>query len=132
MKKAVDSKVQLIDEYGEVCRQCAECKPLHDRKTALEREIASWFDAAPADQSQEAEGGLYLVQISARKRVREITNMPKLFSFLSRATFLEWCSFPLTAIDRLIPDTSHKLFLVETQAGARSVKPILKAPAKAA
>jgi hypothetical protein len=132
MAKLINLRRGAVDEYGELCRQVAAFKPVLDRQKALEREIASWYDEQAPEEAYEVEGTVYTVQISARKRERRITDLPALFKHLGKLEFVRWCTFPLSAIDKLIDKDLQSEFLTEERTGSRTVKAVAKAPLKRA
>lgn len=125
----IDIRAPIVDEFGELERKVAEFKPTRDRHEALKKQIAGWFEATPADQPDQVEGQVYVVQASPRANQRLITSIPKLFRRLGQKLFLEVASIPLKAIDAHIPASEHESFIVEKRSGSRSIKAVLKNPA---
>jgi hypothetical protein len=133
---AMPSKA-LIDEYGELDRQANAFKPVAARLKVVKDEIASCYADSPGE-AHEAEGKLYLVQVSPRATERKFiqdanwkqSGMYRLQRLLGIERFLTWCTFPLASVDRLTSDTST--FLEETQTGTRTVKAVLKEAARRA
>jgi hypothetical protein len=132
MGKIVTLRPRVVDEFGELSRQIAAFKPVIDRHKVLEREIASWYDSDNPAEAYEIEGSVYTAQVSARKRERRIVDMGKLFRHLGKLDFIRWCTFPLSAIDKLIASDLQSEFLTEERTGSRSVKAVAKAPLKRA
>jgi hypothetical protein len=116
--------IAIVDEFGELQRQIANWQPKLDRFQELRKIIESWFAADVADESHTWDGKLYRVVVSARAKRRTIVGMGKLFKALGSKLFLEWCSFPLTALDNLHVDPTG--IIVEERSGSRTVKAVLK------
>jgi hypothetical protein len=79
-----------------------------------------------------ADGELYTLQLSAKTRERTITKPGLAFRLLKAQLGLSatvaLIKIPLTeAIDKFLPKSEHKLFLVEERAGSRRIKPVAKA-----
>ena len=122
---AVKARIALIDEFGELDRRVAEFRPVVDRHKRLKEEIEGWYERDEATDSFVAEGNCYQLQISARSNKRKIIGMAKLFTALGKTRFLELCSFPLTVLDRLLPDSAA--YVSEERTGSRTIKPVAKA-----
>jgi hypothetical protein len=123
-------KAALIDEYGELARvideSTAKLQPAHERHAVLANLIVGWYDAEPAESVFVAEGSAYLLKISAKSRKRTIIDMAKLFARVGATQFLKFCTFPLTAVDKLIEPSESVAFLNEARTGKRTIDPIAK------
>lgn len=122
---AVKARIALIDEFGELDRRVAEFKPVVDRHKKLKEEIEGWYAQDGAADSFVAEGHRYQLQISAKRKEREIVAMPKLFRALGKERFLEFCKFPLTVLDRLLPNSAP--YVQEEHSGRRTIRAVAKA-----
>ena len=122
--------IAIIDEFGELERLVATWKPRIDRHAELRKVIEHWFSADVADESHTLDGRLYRVVASARAKRRTIVSMQKLYKLLGLKIFLEWCTFPLTALDNLRVDPTG--IVVEERTGSRTVHAVLKEAAKVA
>jgi hypothetical protein len=113
---------ELVDEYGELSRRIDEFRPVVARQKKLKDTIAGWFAGQPED-THEVEGKLYRVQVGPCALERKIVSMRRLYRLLGVTKFLEWCTFPLAALDKLVTDQDD---IVEiSQTGPRSVKSVL-------
>ncbi len=117
----------FVDEFGELSRRVTEFAPVAARHKQLKELISSWFEDSPSEPCS-AQGKLYRVDLGPRSNERKITNMRKLYRLIGVSKFLDWCTFPLSAVDRLTTDTSS--FLETTQTGPRKVTAVLLAAAK--
>ncbi len=126
------SRTALLDEYGELSRRVAEFKPTVDRHKQVKTEILLWCEDIPADKSTIFEGRRYSVRVGECKEEREIINKFKCFSLLRKLLGLkaaiERITIPLgKAVDAVIPEEQHKLFLVKRPTGPRDVVAVAKA-----
>lgn len=118
---------QCADEFGELSRQKAAFAPVETRLKKLKEIFAEEYADQPGEMC-EIEGRIYRVQITPCALERKITNMRRLYRLLGVSKFLEWCTFPLSAVDRLTADQSS--FVETTQTGPRKVTAVLLAAAK--
>lgn len=114
----------IVDEFGELARQLAQAKPLRDRYDRLSKEIQSWYEDKPADESFVAEGSRYTVQVSARQTERTVHNKPWLCNWMGLERFLDHATIGLRSIDSLVPKVWHGEFITEAQTGRRSLTPV--------
>lgn len=119
-------RAAVVDEFGELERQVALLKPTLDRHAALKKEIASWYEFHSAGAAFTEAGKRYEVQISAKAKVRTITDKTKLFTALGKGRFIDLAKISLEAIDRLIPRLHHPAFLSEEQTGNRAVRAVAR------
>lgn len=123
-------RATLIDEYGELCRQMDEMKPVIARYKELGSMLQSWYVDTPADQSVTAQGRLYSLQISPRDNQTTIKDIRKVYRVLGVAKFLKLCSITLKAVKENV-DAGVYEGLVEThRTGFRTLKTVLRAPVK--
>ena len=115
---------KIIDEFGELTRQIATWQPKIDRASELRKIIERWFESDAGDESFTLDGKLYTVVLSARAKKRTIVGMQKLYKLLGVKTFIEWCTFPLAALDNLHVDPTG--IVTEERSGNRTVKAVLK------
>ena len=116
--------VKIVDEFGELMRQITPWQPRIDRAAELRKIIEGWFANDVADESFTWDGALYTVVLSARAKRRTIVAMAKLYKLLGMKVFLEWCTFPLSAIDGLHIDVTG--IITEERSGNRTVKAVLR------
>ena len=129
MRRTIDERKLIIDEYGELSRRVSSFAPVLAQQKKLKETIASWYEDQP-DSPCEADGKLYRVQISPCATERKITNMRRLYRLIGVGKFLDWCTFPLSAVDRLTSDQSS--FIESTQTGPRKITAVLIEAAKPA
>ncbi|GAC1699960.1 MAG: hypothetical protein NVS9B4_00430 [Candidatus Acidiferrum sp.] len=120
----------LIDEFGELDRQVAAFRPTLDRRLALAAEIQNWFVDLGPEEAATLEGRLYTLQVSACAHQRKIVSMKKLFRRIGQSLFLNWCTFPLTAIDRLLTGADTSDLVIEARTGNRTIKAVARAAPK--
>ncbi|MDZ4796592.1 MAG: hypothetical protein SGI92_00410 [Bryobacteraceae bacterium] len=119
----------LIDEYGELERRLAEFKPVADRAAAVKKALSSLGDSHPADQPLALEGAHYTVHLSPKAIERKVFDIDKLWATIGKSKFLQFCRFPLAAIDQHVASSLHPAFLLAEHSGNRTVKAVAKASA---
>lgn len=105
-------------------------KPKQQRHDALRKEIAGWYDGENATVGFVAQGAEFGVIVGPRARERRVTNMARLAKLLGKR-LVDYCTVPLSAIDRLFDAEQQKEFITESQTGSRTVRVIPKAQAAA-
>lgn len=133
MPRRDPQRSKKIDRYGELCRLEDQFAPLAEEKELLGKEIQSWYKDADPNCGHVADGDLYQVQLGARANDRTITKPMKAFGLLKKqlglASTIALLKIPLgEAIDKFIPKSEHKLFLVEERVGSRRMKVVAKQP----
>jgi hypothetical protein len=123
-------RAKLIDEYGELCRQLDEIKPVILRHKELGSMLQSWYVDAPADQPATAQGRLYTLQISPRDNQTTITDIRKVYRVLGVSRFLELCSITLKAVKENVTPKVYEGLIETHRTGFRTLKTVLRAPAK--
>lgn len=119
-----NAALAIVDEFGELERQIALWKPRIDRAAELRKIIENWYANDVAEESFTIAGKLYMVVLSPRAKKRSIVGMTKLYKLLGAKIFLEWCTFPLQAIDGLHIDPTG--IVNEERSGNRTVKAVLR------
>lgn len=127
-------KLAMCDEYGELDRQLQVIAPVMARHELLKRAIKSWFDHAPADAEACIEGKVYLLNISARERVRRIRDIQQLALEVGTDDLLDILAkfVPLGVIEDLIGKPKVAALVVDERSGSRRIKCVAKHPSGAA
>ncbi len=127
---SINSKAQMIDEYGELSRQIAEMKPNLARHKVLSDLLQSWYLEHPAGLPAVAEGHHYSLQIGPRENHTTILSIANVRKAIGAVRFLEVCSITLKAIKECLGDGPAFDSLVSIdRTGPRSLKAVAKAKA---
>jgi hypothetical protein len=137
----VRSRQALIDRFGELDRQLSanelEMAPIHEEHEKLKQEITAWANEHPADRCLTASGVQYILEIGARRNERTIIKPLACFRYLQKqmglASLVGVIDIPLgTVVDKFIPKSAQKAFVVEERAGSRKITCVAKVPASKA
>ncbi|HUX16381.1 MAG TPA: hypothetical protein VMW52_07890, partial [Phycisphaerae bacterium] len=77
-------------------------------------------------------GATHVVEITAKRRDRKITEMAKLARRLGAKILYELCSVPMKAVDELIPKGEQDAYVTEGHIGPRYITTTRKAAAEMA
>src|SRR5262245_10478456 len=90
----------LIDELGQLDAELAALKEKQDRQAVLRAELIALLGLSPKDSVSE-DGEMFQVQIGAQRIKRTIRDKGRLYQVLGKKKFVDHCTFPLEALDRL-------------------------------
>lgn len=127
-------RLEMVDEYGELARQVQMFEPVQARFELLKHAIKSWFDDAPADAEASIEGKVYLLNISARQRVRKIRDIHELAAATGTKELLDIMTHhvPLGPLEELIGKARVEALVVDERSGVRRIRAVPKHPSAAA
>jgi hypothetical protein len=122
---------EIIDELGELNRRKQERKPDEDREAYLKEQLDERYANLPPGTPTVSQGDLYTLQVSARQIKRTIVAPMKLFLLLRKQLGLEalvaLLKILLETVDKYIPESKHKLFLIAERTGHRTYITVPKA-----
>jgi hypothetical protein len=118
---SVDIRSAIVDEYGALCAELAAIAPKVDRKSKLEKEIASWFAATDPNESGEVSGMKFGALVSPCKLVREL-DTAAIAKRLGPQAFAQYAKFPLSVFDAIVPAGEQGAYCASERSGSRSVK----------
>jgi hypothetical protein len=129
---SADSRLAIVDEFGDLDLQVSHFKTKIQRHQELRSQILSWYPDLTSDASTTAEGSRCDVQITPCDRLSRVTlqGKKKLCKLWGLAEFLQRCSLTMRSLES-IPQSEHALYTVQERTGPRHLKVLPKA-AKAA
>jgi hypothetical protein len=92
----------------------------------LRKQVETWFESYPAGRDFTVSGDFYDVQVGPKQLVRKVLDMGKLFKFLGATRFLQFCSFPMSAVDANLSAEEQKEYIEAQRTGRRTIKPVLR------
>lgn len=118
-------KRAAIDAYGELYKQQKE---IEGQLAILKPQIMGMLPANhPPGEAYMVEGDEFTIVIKAAEWQRKIMDMARVLKRVGRAAFLAACTFPLRALDELVPDEAERANLVSReQTGPRKLEVIRK------
>lgn len=118
-------KRAAIDAYGELYKQQKE---IEGQLAILKPQIMAMLPANhPPGEAYMVEGDEFTIIIKAAEWKREILDMYKLVRRVGREAFLAACSFPLSVLDKLIPDEAERAkYVSREQTGPRKMEVVKK------
>lgn len=136
-KATSEPSLEDIDRFGDLDLKVQQFAPIQEEYDLLKKKLQAGLEGKPGDRPHVLDGRRYLLQLGARRTERTITNKKAVFARLKKSLgldgFLALITIPLgEGVDKNIPKSDHKLFLVEEQSGSRSIKVVAKLPAPAA
>jgi hypothetical protein len=111
----------LVDQLGHLDLEIAALKEKQAEASLLRAELVARL-GLEATQALSVNGQQFVAQIGEQQMKRKITDMPRLFAILGKRKFVEHCSFPLGALDKLTNPLERKEILEQERNGARSWK----------
>ena len=118
-------KRAAIDAYGALHKQQKE---IEAHLAILKGQVMAMLPADhPAGEAFLVEGDEYSIIIKAAEWKREILDIAKVLRRVGRDAFLAACTFPLKALDALIPDEAERAkYVSREQTGPRKLEVVKK------
>ena len=135
-RSATDPPAEDIDRYSDLDQKVLLFAPILEEHDLLKKKIEAGVANRPGDLPSVLDGHRYQLQLTARRNERTITNKKAVFNRLKKLLgidgFLALITIPLgEAVDKNIPKSEHRAFVVEERTGSRSIKVIPQRPAAA-
>lgn len=118
---AAQQLVSQVDELGDIDKQLAPLRALISRETALRAAIRSRFEDAPANETCEAAGTRYVVELGWRGVERSI-DYPKLIKAIGLKAFSLIAKVTLKVLDDKVPCAIAFDVVTSANTGFRSFK----------
>lgn len=118
-------KRAAIDAYGALSKQQKE---IEGHLVILKAQVMAQLPANhPAGEAFLVEGDEYTIIIKAAEWKREILDIAKVIRRVGRDAFIAACTFPLKALDALIPDEAERAkYVNREQTGPRKFEVVKK------
>lgn len=118
-------KRAAIDAYGALHKQQKE---IEAHLAILKSQVMAMLPADhPAGEAYMVEGDEFTIVIKAAEWQRKILDIARVVKRVGRAAFLAACTFPLKALDELVPDEAERAKLVSReQTGPRKLEVVKK------
>lgn len=118
-------KRAAIDAYGALHKQQKE---IEAQLALLKAHVMAMLPADhPACEAYMVEGDEFTIVIKAAEWQRKILDIARVVKRVGRAAFLAACTFPLKALDELVPDEAERAKLVSReQTGPRKLEVVKK------
>lgn len=118
-------KRAAIDAYGALHKQQKE---IEAHLAILKAQVMAQLPADhPAGEAYLLEGDEYSIVIKAAEWKREILDLAKVIRRVGRDAFIAACTFPLKALDALIPDEGERAkYVSREQTGPRKLEVVKK------
>lgn len=117
-------KRAAIDAYGALHKQQKE---IESHLALLKAQLFATMPADyPAGEAFTLEGDEYLVIIKAAEWKRTILDIAKVIRRVGRDAFIAACTFPLKALDELIPEGEREKYVSREQTGPRKLEVVKK------
>lgn len=124
---AIRAEVKALAAVAEQARAAADfLRDFDSRRKALGARVVAYRQAAnnkPATFVTDTG----VVEVSARRRERAITSMPKVYSVLGHEVFVSLAQIPFAELDKYLSPAEQVDLVTEDNTGARTVKIIPKA-----
>lgn len=118
-------KRAAIDAYGALYKQQKE---IEAHLVILKAQVMAQLPPDhPPGEAYLVEGDEYSIVIKAAEWKREILDIAKVLRRVGRDAFIAACTFPLKALDALIPDEAERTkFVSREQTGPRKLEVVKK------
>lgn len=117
-------KRAAIDAYGALYKQQKE---IEAHLVILKGQVMAQLPADhPAGEAFMVEGDEYTIVIKAAEWKRTILDIAKVIRRVGRDAFIAACTFPLKALDELIPEAERAKYVSREQTGPRKLEVVKK------
>lgn len=117
-------KRAAIDAYGALHKQYKE---IEGHMAILKAQVMAMLPADhPPGEAYMVEGDEFTIIIKAAEWKRTILDIAKVIRRVGRDAFIAACTFPLKALDELIPEAEREKYVSREQTGPRKLEVVKK------